>query len=614
MKTLIEKLRCRHHQRHHPGALDHGPSCRVCALGAGAENYQFPATSELVACALKLADEKDHGQTKPVTTRPAKPVTVEDVAGDAAFWKNVTRFVPKIQVDESDLEQFAMAHGAEGLRKLMQERRFDGLIDVRFSSMIGAVNWAKRTMPKRFQKPLRNLSSHITRLKNKYKKALRTLTVRLSKKRPGVYFDDLVAEATALLDEQMSEILTTLKMYTNAIEQLRDSDYKGVLKRINMFFEQSAMLFHTVDPSLEDGCAEKGTCPTGRQLPTTAFKAGDKYLTNIVAGELSTVPASLGPVGMHSLEVPVDMIDFVFLLMPILAHELFHDIYYDVRGMEKELEVKVWKAIQDEVSSGRITLSSEFTTFGGEQVKTVDLLAKLYVDLLSEIAADVCGGIQMSGPGFLYSVMSSFPAMGMGSTEVTDTARMLWIESEYYVDKKQLSFEPHPVDWLRIRGLAQLVGKLGFAEDAERFAKLADFGAGNKAPEYIDYVHAGGNKDMTLRFSSEDLLKLFPIVCDVLMNEKLECLHGRTMWEMFNWTEERQAKVNSIAKQLEAGKWAMPSGIGSVYATYIGAAAPIAYWNLVKAKVDPVEAAKAVNRNASRMLGTLLKRFERQVA
>ncbi|MBK9141136.1 MAG: hypothetical protein IPM23_01470 [Candidatus Melainabacteria bacterium] len=593
MKTVTRKIGfgCRRHKSRLSlsGLSCDGPGCHIDIFGAGKEDYPFPTINQLVEGALARAGKV------PEKEEP-KETTVAPSMEPGEFWQDVSVFLPRLGEFEEEPDLKAMVDGAEALRQLMDSRRFDGLVDVRFSSMIGATLWARQNMPAGFQKTLNNLLRQISRLKRRYKKALRKLVLALSHQARTNSLDELVAQATDLLDQELAESLAVLRVYTDSFNQYRDGAYARELELINFFFEQTASLFQPAEG-----------------IKTSKFKVGDRYIARIVTGELATMPGALGPVGLHALEVPVEMLDFLFLLMPLMAHELFHDIYYDVEGLEQELTEKVAKAIETAVNSGKVKLTSTDTAFGAGSVPTLELLQKLFKDLLSEIAADICGGILFSGPAFITTMLVSFPAMGMGDTPIAEEPRLLSSTSEFTIEEKEdgrmeLTFEPHPVDYVRVLGLAEALKVIGMDSEAEPFGALAVFGAGKPRPEFVTYTAEGGREDLTLRFAVVDLQALAPVVARVLIEERLDCLGKRSMWEMYNWTGERQEIVGKLAASLVKGRYSVPRKLGSVHANYVGAAAPLAFWELIKTGKNPVEAARAVNKNAMKMLATLHKR------
>lgn len=589
------------------GFVTDSAGCQINVIGAGAESFTFPPANVLVQRALARAGKAKTKIDTATKTNTEIPVVTET----SLFWQDVSAYLPRLEEIDDKSDQKTMVESAEALRILMNGRRFDGIVDVRFSTMIAATLWARDNMPDGFAKTLTNMIRQISRLKRRYKKALKELVAELKDNEPETDIDELVVQATELIDEELSESLSVLEVYSDSFAQYRDGAYARELELINFYFEQSAELFHSIDPVYNG--AESGS--KTRKLKTNKFKVGDRYIARIVTGELSTMPGSLGPVGLHALEVPVEMLDFLFLLLPLLAHELFHDIYYDVEGLEQELVDTVKKAIRKAIESGDVVLKNEFTGFGAGSIASVDLMEKLFADLLSEIAADVCGGVLLSGPAFLTTMLVSFPAMGMNDQSVSSEPRLLANSSQFSLEEKEdgrleLTFAPHPADYVRVLGLTEVLKTIGMNKEAERFKPLAVFGAGRPQPEYITYTSEDGRDDLTLRLSVLDLQALAPIVANVLIHAQLKSLGNRSMWQMYNWTDERQSTVLKLVDLLVAGRYSVPTNIGNIYANYIGAAAPLAFWELVKAGKGPVRAAKQVNNNAMKMLQTHKRRLK----
>jgi hypothetical protein len=100
------------------------------------------------------------------------------------------------------------------------------------------------------------------------------------------------------------------------------------------------------------------------------------------------------------------------------------------------------------------------------------------------------------------------------------------------------------------------------------------------------------------------------VVVDAIMNTPLQSLGGVAMSKIINWTPRRQAKVNILVETLMDGKADVPTDKGDFFATYVAAAATLAYWGLVRNGTFPEHAAELVETNALKMLDTVRQRIE----
>jgi hypothetical protein len=168
----------------------------------------------------------------------------------------------------------------------------------------------------------------------------------------------------------------------------------------------------------------------------------------------------------------------------------------------------------------------------------------------------------------------------------------------------------HLPDYARAYVVAAALDSLGFVDEANDCRARADQGAGTPVPEDITWVDAEGKRKMVVKVPFSDLVQVAPVVVDAIMHTPLKSLGGVAMSKIINWTPRRQAKVNLLVETLMEGKADVPTDKGDFFATYVAAAATLAYWGLVRRGVLPGAAAKQVEANALKMLDTVRTRTE----
>ena len=152
-------------------------------------------------------------------------------------------------------------------------------------------------------------------------------------------------------------------------------------------------------------------------------------------------------------------------------------------------------------------------------------------------------------------------------------------------------------------GAARGIAHIGVLQAFKENGIIPDFLAGTSIGSLVAGLFAFG-------IPVADIQAAAPVIAKTLISHKLKSLGDRATEDFVNWTPRREEKVQALADQLVAGKADIPEDVGSVYATYIGAAAIVAYWKKVAKGGDPVESAKQVNKTALSMMKTLRAKFE----
>ncbi|MBU6454128.1 MAG: hypothetical protein KGS72_20275 [Cyanobacteria bacterium REEB67] len=620
-----------------PADPGHEHHTQIDGAGTGDADFHFPEPDVLAKRALRRLARAERAAKKrlrkagktPVAGAPTTPGKItatptnpqpapepssepaSDTSGKDAgktFFEGLivptpAKVVPAGQTRETYLDGQDLLKAADGLQTLMMNRQFDGFVEQRFGDMVSVAAWGVKYMPTKKLTAVKSLATQLDRLIASYQKTLPKLTADLAKRNPKAPLVAVMNKAVELLDQELARIIYVLEIYIESIKQVRDGRFTAALDATEVFFEDAFTLYTTGDLHCGNSAAA--------QLPTSTYKVGDVFMPRVTSSGLATIPGARGPIGANALQLPFEMLDCLMLVLPLLGHEARHNVYHDITGLEQELLDVVEEAIRDAHTAGLIKFEKEDMQLGEQTVKTIDLVVKLFCDWLSEIDADVVGGVLFSGTSFGGNMVMSFPAMMVRDGRVSDKVKLIRTESRFdLVQQKDgnvaLVFEEHPVDYIRIYIVAAALEEVGFPAEATKLRQLADFAVGDELPKEIVYKEASGQSDLVVKFATADLLAVAATLVKAIIRKPLKAQLGKSCGDLVMWDKKRQGKVDTLAGLLAVGKSDLPTDMGSIYATYVGAAASQAYLDLIrKGVVDSVTAAKTVNEAALKMIGGL---------
>ncbi|MBS1991969.1 MAG: hypothetical protein JSS86_13190 [Cyanobacteria bacterium SZAS LIN-2] len=519
---------------------------------------------------------------------------------------NIAPVVPAGETKETYIPGKNLLTAADGMQGMMMNRMFDGYYEERFGDLTTIAAWGSTNLSAKKQDAAKSLARQLDKANVAYRKALPDLTNKLAKLNPKAPIQAVIAKAVELIDQELARVLYVLNIYCESIKQLRDGRFATELSTVETFFDDAFRLYFAGDLH----CGQDGK-PVDQQLPSSTYKVGDVFMARVTASGLATIPGTKGPIGANALQLPFEMLDILMLVLPLLGHEARHNVYHDVQGLEEEMLAAVEKAIRDAHAAGTLKFEKEDMQLGDQTVATIDLVVKLMCDWLSEIDADVVGGVLFSGPSFGDNMVMSFPAMMVRDGSVSSKTKLIRTESRFdLVPQKDgstgLIFEEHPVDYIRINIVAAALEEIGFAEPGKKLRQLADFAVGDELPKEIVYKDAEGKSDLVIKFSTADLIAVAPVVAKAIIRTKMESQLGKSCGDLVMWNDKRQAKVDVLTDLLAAGVSDLPTDKGSIFATYVGAAASQAYLKLVhEGKMEAKAAAKQVNGAALKMIASL---------
>jgi len=494
----------------------------------------------------------------------------------------------------------------EGLREFLYEGRFDAIIAERFDPLKGSVSWAKLHMDARYQPAILSLEKQLGNLEALYRQALpRALSV-LEGQNPDVPKRKLLEAALEGLDAQVERILLVLRVWTDAFGQRRDGMYKE-LEAVTFVIEECFKLMKTGDL---EGCG-KESCE--QPVRTVVFQVGNVFVTRFGPEGPQTRPGTRGPVGAHAVEVSQKERKILPFLFCCYTHEFRHDAFADIVGLADELIGVLEAAIRDSHESGKIKFLAETIALGGQKLPAIDIHVKIAADTIGEVDADISGGVLLSGPAYLFEMIPIFSAFNTLEARVVRSDKLLRASSFYELskgddDRVTLDFLPHPPDYIRAYIVAAALDEIGFTKEANLCRKLADQAAGTPTPKYITWHDYEGKSKTVIKVPVEDLKQVAPVVARALIRTPLVALGGKCIFEYINWDAKRQAKVDLLAANLMAGSAEVPANAGDFFGTYVGPAAILALWGLVKSGWHVVLAIKHIVPNVYKMIDTIRER------
>jgi hypothetical protein len=502
---------------------------------------------------------------------------------------------------------------AGGLRELLEDGKYDAIVAERFDDLVDKVNWARDNMGPKYQRAVESLSSQLSKLREVYLGALPRVLDGLRAQNPGVPEGRLIEAAVEVLDEELRQIISVLRIWTDAFGQQRGGSYKQ-LDAVVFAVEQAFLLFEGNDPS------QPLSNDVTTRLKNRVFGVGDTFVARFSGEGPATLPGTRGPVRAHALEVPHDERHFITLMLVLYMHEFRHDVFHDVEGMGEELTTVVSKAIMQAAGKGELKLTREHVNIGKQRVPLANLLTKMYADTIGEVDADVSGGVLLAGPAFLYNMLMTFSAFNSRRRGVFNQRQLLRTSSFYEMEENAngqmaLSFLPHPPDYIRAHIVAAALDEIGMPDEAKQCRLLADQAVGWKVPEFITWDDVNGTKGRpTIKIPVEDIKRAAPFVARALIRTPLESLGKVSTGEVIYWTPKSEAKAQMLAEMMMDGESQLPTDKGDIHVTHVIAAASLAYWGLCKSGTQPRDGAAVIEATALKMIDQVRNAFETRKA
>ncbi len=603
------------------------PWCRrhiIDMRGRGREFFEFPSEEKVLQDISTMiaegrvgvpegsADCSCNSSAKMERRRHAEGMVVKALKGSDDYCSKgfdsptppvATTSSPPLRADSN-----AQLVASEVMRQRFEKEKWRAAVAKKFNAHRNTLRRARKAYPL-YRVAIDNLEHHVSKLSEFYEDKLPKVYVVLHIQYPDASEADLRAASVQALDQQeeLSQALYVLDRYVLAFEQLEDPDYEP-LKVIIYTDAEAFNLFLT-------GNIAGDAVPEGEVVDTIDFTVGNIFLAYAGEGGLATIPGvrgPSGPLGVHLLLIPADELGSNMLVIAVNPHELYHDIRPDIPGLADEEVNAEHMAILAAHKSGRVKLSADKIVLGKTTLNLIDLIAKIYLDNLEEISADLVGGIEMCGWAYALCMLNTFVAYNCKKDGVIATKDRLRTSSTFEINKKnELWFEEHPVDYVRMFIITSALELLGFGDEARAIREMADRAINFSCPEFIIWEDINGKRP-PIQIRTSDLEQLAPVVVEALLKTPFNALKGKSHHDRIAWTRKRQAKVDVLVetlvqfiRQRHAGckvKLELPGDIGDVYGIYVAAAASICFYRLIaEGAINPSDVAVLVNDAAMQM-------------
>ena len=334
----------------------------VVVKGEGNKDYQFP--DHFVGRVLGRTRRPRLLSPPSITVPGASKFFLPQAGG---FWDFIKPAVAK--VDDSNFQ--GLIDGADIIQKRIISRQSDFLMERFFGDMQETALLASKQMDSRYQGAIADHQRQVKSLRQQVEKAFPQLVKELAQRNAGVPVPVLMQHALQMLAQELSPIIGVLSIYTDAFRQRLSGRYERMLKALDFYMEENFLFWQT--GSLDMALAGAAV-PT---LPTSSFNVGDVLLSFFGGEGLGTVPGSKGPIGLHLLMLPFDMQGWMPPGLPLCNHESRHQIYHDVKGLERDQQLALRSALIAGAKSSAFTLSTEKVRIGRFSAPLLDLIVKI---------------------------------------------------------------------------------------------------------------------------------------------------------------------------------------------------------------------------------------------
>ena len=380
------------------------------------------------------------------------------------------------------------------------------------------------------------------------------------------------------------------------------SQYETSLHKLSIFFDKAFAYYRDNDPEELSGLValwERYSAAVLQRytgIMSVELRAADHIVKNIFGRFLSQVPnhnvsyapdaiplvyGGEGGLGAYFTHPPALNRPFAIINLPhsafanvwqwlALPHEIGHDLYATVEGLDTELETALADRMRQAVIKGEVkipALSFDLTPYGVAQkiqYSPEDFLAALWKGWANESQGDMMGLINCGGATIVgLQQIIGFGSAGRWSIEAGKDGHV------------EDAPEPHPVSYVRnalnIAGLRLLdQGHNEFADQIqERFDAL-------RPPDKDVVFWFGRTRVEFARVEVAELVKSAQIAAEVLLKHPLKVLGDKSYRQLATFTEEDQLIVNSLVEPLSKGESTFAGG-HNVEARHALAATVLAY-------------------------------------
>jgi hypothetical protein len=589
-------------------------------IGGGSADYPLPSVEELVIKAQEKIESLDFILISGLKSEDGEGIVLHPFRPPFPEGTKPLFIVP-----------FAKRHGSkqlspfrkhvEGWERMQSAYEFVAAVADRFDAEEYLLTVDKVKLPPEMQATADSLLRQLLPLRDRVTKALPKVVTQIRKKYPDATPGQVYLTALRLIDEQLLPILSTLYIWTTGMRQWLNPKYNRKMRILRASIEQKLFLLLTGNLNVKDAKDLK------EKIETIVVKVGDLVIPVLIGPEdggpaVYPMTGQLGPQGAHAMLFLQSMLNFIALIDAVYSHEMGHLFFAVVTGLAEALAKLVEDTIRQAHKDGRIKFALEEVEIAeGFKVPAVDFAVKVFTDHLDELFADLIGQL-VSGPkafgAAFVDYIGSASARAQGG--VAKAGPLFSADSDYSFEVDESGdlaqdMEPHPQDNVRLQWQAFNAQRLEFAATAKEIEELGREECGNPSPTEITWEHDPEQEDPTsdfvIRWAVSDYNQVSELLSEVILNTQLEPLNRMTLKELVCFTPDMQyEKVDKLVELLKQGIGKLPADGRKYWLHYVGAAAILAYDQLVDEGMAGDKALMFVARASEEMMGELTDQWE----
>jgi hypothetical protein len=588
-------------------------------VGGGSPDYVLPSVEAIVSRAHEVLEGLDFVLITGLESEEGEIIPLHPYRAYPEGTKPLLIVTRSKQPGRRQLSPFRRR--VEGWEKALSANEFVAAVADRFDADEYLLTVDKEKLPPEMQATADSLLRQLLPLRERVTKSLPAMVRRIRKKYPGATTGQVYMNALKLIDQQLLPILSTIYIWTTGLRQWLNPKYNRKMRILRACIEQKLFLLLTGSMNVQD--------PKGlrEQFETIAVNVGDLVIPVLIGPEdggpaVYPMTGQLGPQGAHAMLFLQSLLNFIALIDAVYSHEMGHLFFAVVVGLAEKLAQIVEETIRRAHTEGRIKFKSEEVEIAeGVTVSAVDFAVKVFTDHLDELFADLIGQLVSGPPAFsaaFADYLGSSSARDQGG--VGEAGPLFRSGSDYTFELEKsgdftLDMEPHPQDNVRLQWLAFNARRLKFAATAKTLEQLRKEECGRPMPKVIEWENdAGGDEmgaDFIIYWAVSDYNQVSDLLSEVIPNTRLEPLNQMTLTELVCFTAEMQIeKVDKLVSLLKSGSGKLPSDGRKYWLHFVGAAAILAYDQLVDEGMAGQKAIGLVAKASEEMMSELTDQWE----
>jgi len=588
-------------------------------IGGGSSDYPLPSVEALVSGAQEAIEALDFVLVTGLESEEGESVPLHPHRPFPKGAKPLFIVPPPKQVGGRQLSPFRRR--VEGWEHAQSINEFVAAVADRFDADEYLLTVDKVKLPPEMQTTADNLLRQLLPLRDRVVKSLPLVVTRIRKKYPDATPGQVYATALKLIDQQLLPILSTIYIWTHGMRQWLNPKYNRKMRILRASIEQKLFLLLTGNLNVKTSKDLK------EQIETIAVKVGDLVIPVLIGPEdggpaVYPMTGQLGPQGAHAMLFLQSLINFIALIDAVYSHEMGHLFFAVVVGLAEALAQLVDDTIRQAHKDGRLKFASEEVEVAeGVKVPTVDFAVKVFTDHLDELFADLMGQL-VSGPPAFSAAFADY--IGSASSReqggVAKAGPLFRSGSDYTFEMEEsgdytVDMEPHPQDNVRLQWQAFNARRLKFTATAKSMEQLVKEECGNPAPAEISWEHDPEQEEMAsdfvIRWAVSDYNQVSELLSKVIPNTKLGPLNEMSLTELVCFTPEMQReKVDKLVALIKAGIGKLPDDGRKYWLHFVGAAAILAYDELVDEGLAGDKAISIVAIASEEMMSELTDQWE----